>query len=132
MSESARLEQELRGALGEIEYTDHLVILFEGQSWEWLSQSLKAVLVETYITPRWEKERIEMIRLLSDMNELRDMRNWIVHSAWRTDCYFEGSDHEECVPSKRAKLDPEGAFHFNRSRIRKWRSERQFTIADIE
>ncbi|MGC4792208.1 hypothetical protein ACLQ22_30845 [Micromonospora sp. DT178] len=131
VSESAKLERVLRNTLSELEYTDRLIILFEGQSWEWLAQSVKVVL-DQFVCIHWEGERNEMIGLINEMTELRDMRNWVAHSTWRIDCYFEGSDDEECLPSERARLSPESAFHFNRSRFRKWRAERQLTIEDVE
>ncbi|QDY11002.1 hypothetical protein FJK98_30810 [Micromonospora sp. HM134] len=130
VSESAKVEDRLRSILSDFDPTDNLAILFEGQSWEWLVQSVKVVLAK-YGAYGWRGERDEMISLLGEMAELRDLRNWVAHSTWRKHCSF-GDDDELCAPSVRGKSEPEKVLHFNRSRQRRKRAEKRFTVEDVE
>lgn len=84
VTESARFEDALFYTLDTFVLSDHLPLLFAGQSWEWYVESIKTVVAQfSHLT--WRKEREELLSVLNASRELRESRNWVVHGTWEHD-----------------------------------------------
>lgn len=136
-SESANTEQILRTALRGYAALDEAIgIIFEGQSFEWPADSIRAifkvafdVLLEDSAEYTLAKRNFDIINdALVKMRPLRDRRNFIIHGTW-----FVCQDEDMCLAApSQSESDEMPAFHFSRSRSRRfYESEEHLTASDI-
>jgi hypothetical protein len=136
-SESANTEQVLRATLRSYSLDEAIGVVFEGQSFDWLADSIRAifkvafaVLAEGSAEYISAEQNFEVINnALMRMRPLRDRRNFIIHGTWSV---CQGGD--ECLATPSQSEDGEmPVFHFSRSRNRRfYESEEHFTVSDID
>ena len=136
-SESANTEQVLRATLRSYSLDEAIGVVFEGQSFDWLADSIRAIFkVASAVLAEGSAEYIsaehnfeEINNALMRMRPLRDRRNFIIHGTWSV---CQGG--EECLATPSQSEDGEmPVFHFSRSRSRRfYGSEEHFTVPDID
>jgi len=112
---------------------DEIRLLFEGQSWDWLTNSLRAVMrayEEIWLRDHWKAERDAFLQALDGLNPVRDRRNFVIHSVMYPVCPWK-SDKIGCIAVDEG--DPADGYHFERSRTRRvFSTTRHLSLDDLE
>lgn len=116
-SESANTEEVLRSALKSYSYDEAVTVIFEGQSFDQLADSIRAIfkvafdaLLEANPDYTLAQGKFDTVNnALGSMRPLRDRRNFIIHGTWSI---CQGG--EDCqVASLQSAGDTVPAFHFS-------------------
>lgn len=102
------MESDLRGIIRDYTNTyvdDEAWTFFEGQSWDWLTGSLRA-LIKGYEKMRtrdgWRPEREAFLKSLEGLDQVRDRRNFVIHSVWYPKCPWIGESGWSASRSSKA------------------------------
>ncbi|MEB3371911.1 hypothetical protein [Saccharopolyspora mangrovi] len=152
---SARLEHALRSLLQLLVNDGDLIgpswILFEGQSANWLRESVKGVLSERDPYYRsWPKEtHNRLLDILTRAKTLQELRNAVIHGTWYSADHtpFEEEEDEVAPRSTQLRVDDlpdrarpyfgwnqpgdETLWHCHVSRQWKYNQAREFTTSDV-
>jgi hypothetical protein len=136
-SESANTEEILRSALRGYSMDDAITVVFEGQSFDQLADSIRAIfkfaldaLLESHPEYILAQRNFETVNnALVSMRPLRDRRNLIIHGTWSI-C----QSGKDCPAGFLQSIcDEVPVFHFSRSRSRRdVKSEEHLTVSGVE
>lgn len=126
---SAVLDEDLRGILRDLIWRDEAMLLFEGQSTDWLTWAFTMVVDKiNYNNRAWSTERrAQFNEMIRQIKKIQDLRNWIIHGTWST-----GSWEEQPRPRPWGERDDTVRYYCRRSRQRRWEGERTFTVSDVQ
>jgi hypothetical protein len=106
------------------------MLIFEGQSSDWLIKM--AQLAAHEFDPRHhyiEADRVKFDNYLQRIEELRQIRNVVVHGNWVASTVYVD---DEVLPRPWGVIDGVTPYVCTLSRLRKWGNSRFFTVGDVE
>lgn len=131
--ESALLDEFLRELLDElVGPSDHIWLLFEGQSSEWLIETTLAMLeqVDPYFRKWSATQRRGVEELLNDARKLRPLRNAVIHGVWSYVSIMEPEDIRSRPWGEADSGEP--VYICTKSRFRKVFAQARFAASDVE
>lgn len=133
--ESALLDEFLRELLDRlVGPSDHIWLLFEGQSSEWLLETTLVMLEQVgpyFRNGKWSaKQRRRVEELLYGARKLRPLRNAVIHGVWSDVSIMEPEDIRS-RPWGEADSD-EPVYFCTKSRSRKVLAQARFAASDVE
>lgn len=125
--EATAVDEALREVLSNVLGLNSMLI-FEGQSTEWLISTTKIVASE--FAPRHKYHETDLQKfeqILSEIETLRRLRNRVVHGYWASSV----DDAESTLPRPWGNNGSERTYVCMQSRLRRWDWGQYFTVSDV-
>ena len=135
---SAEADQTLTQILESVAFVgDYAWILLQGQSTEWLIQSIISVFKISGRPYRSTAEDVERVQQMTGkLKSLQNYRNVVIHGRWSASPLYSepGGEDPEWHPRPRpwGTIDDEPIFYCHRTRLRKVPPDQELTITDVE